>query len=71
MSLRDQLSDLAYDQIAQDPAGQAWLDGGEEALIAGGFGVPDMLRMLNVILMVHREQILQLADEIDALKPSS
>ncbi len=71
MSLHDELVDLAYKQISQDPAGKLFLDGGEEALMEAGFGMADILRVLNLVLMTHREQILRLADEIDALKQQS
>ena len=68
MTLYDDFRDLTYDQIGKDPAGKAYLDGGEAAIIDGDFGVPDMLRVLSLTIGVHREQILRLAEEIDALK---
>lgn len=71
MTLRDEVSDLAYHQIADDPAGKVFLDGGEDALLSGDFGMVDMLRLLNVILTTHREQILRLADEVDALRQAA
>jgi hypothetical protein len=70
MSLSAELSDHAYREIRADPAGRAFLDGGEEALAKGGFAVSDLIRVLNLILTVHREHILRLADEIDGLKRS-
>jgi len=71
MSLREELSDRTYERIREDPAGRVFLDGGAEALTAGGFGMPDLLRLLNLTLSVHNAHILRLADEIDALKRSS
>jgi hypothetical protein len=71
MSLSTELSDHAFREIRSDPAGRAFLDGGTAALAAAGFPVSDLLRVLNLILTVHREHIMRLADEIDALKRAS
>jgi len=71
MSLRDELSDLSYQQISQDPVGRVYLDGGEAAVLAGGYDVTDVVRLVQLLLDVRREQIFVLADEIDALKQSS
>lgn len=68
MALRDDIQDLITTEIGLTRYGKLFLEQGYEGIQEAGFDAQEMLAGLNAVLTAHRNCLIRLADEIDALR---
>ena len=69
MALRDEIQELLDNSITTTPLGKLIAEEGEDAALRADPSVPEMLAVVAAIFGAHRDAIMRLADEIDALRP--
>jgi hypothetical protein len=67
MALADEISQLILDELRNEPAARAFIEGGESTLAAYG-DAENVLAIVSRVLRAHRIAIDRLATEIDSLR---